>query len=102
MGVEPTRDSLMPPNGFEVQLQAQSFKQLLNTFLESRRQGLSLRTIDTYRCYLNRAKPVVGIIVHGKQIRKFLDSLQCSNGGRHAYYKKRRTQVELAILKGYG
>ncbi|MFC1911699.1 tyrosine-type recombinase/integrase [Chloroflexota bacterium] len=80
----------MPPNGFEAPSQSPSFKQLLNTFVESRRQGLSQTTIDTYEGYLNRAKCVVGTEVSGRQIKLFIDSLRCSNGGKHSYYRTLR------------
>jgi site-specific recombinase XerD len=60
---------------------------LLTSFTNSRRQGLSSRTIDFYNCYLKLANPVVGLNVCGQDITHFLDSLQCSNGGKHAYYR---------------
>lgn len=50
-------------------------KQLLSRFIESRREGLSLRTIETYQGYLNRAIDVVGIDVSGQDIAQFLKSL---------------------------
>ncbi len=63
---------------------------LLTDFLKSRRQGLSPRSIEYYRCYLNLACPVIGVNVTGQQIAQFLDSLKCSNGGKHAYYRTLR------------
>ncbi len=63
---------------------------LLNTFIESRRDGLSPETIKFYRGFLNLAKPVVGIRVTGQQVKQFLDSRQCSAGGKHAYYRALR------------
>jgi site-specific recombinase XerD len=59
-------------------------------FLRSRRQGLSPRSIDYYRCYLNLAHSVIGVDVPGQRIIQFLGSLKCSNGGKHAYYRTLR------------
>lgn len=63
---------------------------LLTEFLQSRRQGLSPRSIDFYRCYLRLARQVVGVNITGQEIAQFLDGLQCSNGGKHAYYRTLR------------
>ena len=63
---------------------------LLTDFLRSRRQGLSLRSIEFYRSYLNLARRVVGVDVTGQEITQFLNSLQCTNGGKHAYYRTLR------------
>jgi site-specific recombinase XerD len=53
----------------------------------SRREGLSIRTIeDTYRCYLNLSREVVGVDVTAQDIQHFLATRQCSNGGRRAYH----------------
>jgi integrase/recombinase XerC len=60
---------------------------LLTLFLSSRRQGLSPRTIEFYECYLDLSCSVVGIEVTGQEIRQFLENLNCSNGGKHAYYR---------------
>jgi len=65
--------------------------ELLSKFLKSRRQGLSPRTIEFYEGYLNKAIPVIGANVTGQDITRFLDSLQCSNGGKHAYFRALRT-----------
>lgn len=67
----------------------QSF-QLIDRFLKSRTQGLSPRTFQFYQGYLNRAEEVVGIEIKAHQIKQYLDNLQCSNGGRHAYYRTLR------------
>jgi len=60
---------------------------LLTGFLNSRRQGLSKRTQAWYSDYLNLAHVVVGIGVTGQDISQFLNTLPCSNGGKHAYYR---------------
>ena len=58
---------------------------LLTKFLSSRRQGISPQTIEFYECYLTYARSVVGIDIAGQEIKRFIDNLSCSNGGRHAY-----------------
>ena len=63
---------------------------LLSNFIQSRRQGLSPHTLHFYQAYLTRASVVVGLNVTGQNIAQFLDSLQCSNGGKHAYYRALR------------
>jgi len=60
---------------------------LLTTFLDSRRDGLSVRTIDFYRTYLTLSKDILYPGVTGLQIGEFLKSLKCSSGGKHAYYR---------------
>ncbi len=64
--------------------------ELLSSFLKSRRQGLSPKTIRFYSGYLNRAISVIGLNVTGQDIARFLDSLQCSYGGKHAYFRTPR------------
>jgi integrase/recombinase XerC/integrase/recombinase XerD len=61
--------------------------ELVSKFLKSRRQGLSPKTIQFYYGYLNRAITVVGVDVTGQNIARFLNTLQCSNGGKHAYFR---------------
>ncbi len=39
---------------------------------------------------MNLARRVVGINVTGQEITEFLDSLKCSNGGKHAYFRTLR------------
>ncbi|MFC1871375.1 tyrosine-type recombinase/integrase [Chloroflexota bacterium] len=63
---------------------------MLKDFLNSRRQGLSPRSIDFYKCYLNLAVNIVGTHVKGHDIAQFLSRLRCSNGGKHAYYRTLR------------
>jgi site-specific recombinase XerD len=78
----------LPPSGFPVLLT--NTPNLLTDFLNSRRQGLSPRSIEYYRCYLNLARQVVGIDVPAQRITQFLGSLTCSDGGKHAYYRTLR------------
>jgi site-specific recombinase XerD len=84
----PPKTSEMPPNGFEAPLIAQK---LLNAFLRSRRQGLSAETIAFYYGYLTRAKSVIGIGISGHAVKHFLDTINCTNGGKHAYFRALRT-----------
>ena len=87
-GLEPTLPygkRILSPEG-----EAKILSNLLNNFLSSRRQGTSPRTLQFYRGYLNLAKPVISIGVKGQDIEYFLDSLECSNGGKHAYFRALR------------
>ena len=61
--------------------------EMVSNFLKSRREGLSLRSIEFYDGYLRNAIQVIGLKVKGQHIAQFLDSLDCSNGGKHAYYR---------------
>jgi site-specific recombinase XerD len=63
---------------------------LLSEFLKSRRQGLSPRSLDYYKCYLTLARSVIGFDVTGQRINDFLGSLQCTGGGKHAYFRSLR------------
>lgn len=65
-------------------------KDIIGQFLQSRRQGLSPRTLEFYAGYLRRAEEVVGLNASGEEIRSFLAGLRCSNGGKHAYYRTLR------------
>ena len=60
-------------------------------FLESRRAGLSPKTVDGfYRTYLLKAVPILGLTPTPTQINRFLGSLSCSLGGKHAYFRALR------------
>lgn len=57
-------------------------------FLESRRNGLSPRTIyDFYKKYLTEAVPVLGLTPTPSAN---INSLSCSPGGKHAYFRALR------------
>ncbi len=64
---------------------------LLSEFLKSRRQGISPKTLKFYEGYLKRSGRVIGINVIGQEITEFLNSLDCTNGGKHAYYRTLRS-----------
>jgi site-specific recombinase XerD len=72
------------------QIQSIPVDVLLTDFLKSRKQGLSPRSIEFYRSYLNLARQVIGANVAGQEISEFIGSLRCSNGGKHAYYRSLR------------
>jgi site-specific recombinase XerD len=77
---------------------------LLSNFLNSRRQGLSSLTIEFYREYLYRAKVAVGLHITNQQIKVFLKSLHCSDGGKHAYYRALKVFYNwlYSVNSGYG
>jgi integrase/recombinase XerC len=56
-------------------------------FLKSRREGLSLGTLDFYNDYLGRAIPALGLTPKPRAINAFLHGLECSEGGKHAYFR---------------
>jgi site-specific recombinase XerD len=61
--------------------------ELIGKFITSRREGLSIRTIeDTYKCYLNLSREVIGLHVTAQDIQHFLATRRCSNGGKRAYH----------------
>jgi site-specific recombinase XerD len=62
-------------------------EELLTKFLQSRRQGLSPQTPHFYARSLTKASHAVGLNVSGQEIIAFLDSLTCTNGGKHSYFR---------------
>jgi len=65
----------------------QEVNKAIDLFLKSRRQGASTSTILFYRKYLTKALPVLGLSPTPRQFSSFLNSLECSQGGKHAYYR---------------
>jgi site-specific recombinase XerD len=63
---------------------------LIDRFIASRRDGLSLQTIHGYRAYLTRASEVIGANVTGNDLQRFLAERRCTQGGKHAYYRALR------------
>jgi site-specific recombinase XerD len=59
----------------------------IDSFLSSRRDGISPRTIEFYRCYLYKAIPVLDLRPTANKISNYINSLTCSTGGKHAYYR---------------
>jgi len=70
---------------------ASQVDQLVDLFIQSRREGLSPETIKWYRGYLNNASEVISIGISGQEINRFLNSLRCSNGGKRNYFGVLRT-----------
>ena len=64
--------------------------QAIHFFLQSRRKGLSPRTLDFYEGYLKKAVLRLGLTPSPKAVNTFLNSLSCSEGGRHAYFRALR------------
>ena len=62
-------------------------QELTESFLQSRRGGLSPETLNSYEGYLRRSASVTGPSVTGQEIKRFLDSRQRSMAGKHAYYR---------------
>ena len=56
-------------------------------FLKSRREGISPGTQEFYLKYLTKAIPVLGLTPSPRKIHGYLDSLTCSIGGKHAYFR---------------
>ena len=69
---------------------SQNGKQLVSSFLKSRREGLSPESIKFYEGYLRLANTVIGFHITGQDICQFLSNLGCTNGGKHAYYRALR------------
>ena len=65
----------------------ESLENAINSFLKSRREGVSPGTIEFYSKYLTNALPVLGLNPKAKDINKYFFSLTCSTGGKHAYYR---------------
>ena len=75
-----------------------SYDDLLNEFLNSRRQGISPRTTEFYEACL---KPFVnGYDLTPSDINSFLATLSCNNG-RNAYYRAIRAFCNWLYRQGY-
>jgi site-specific recombinase XerD len=59
----------------------------IELFLKSRRDGTSAGTIDYYRKYLSKSIPIIGLQPSPNKISSYLSSLNCTVGGKHAYYR---------------
>ncbi len=62
----------------------------LNSFIKSRRQGISPNTIRDYRIILSKALSVLGLSPKTSDINRYLRSLSCSIGGKYGYFKDLR------------
>jgi site-specific recombinase XerD len=64
-----------------------SGEKVVSQFLDSRREGISLQTIAFYRHYLTKAIAKLGLSPKTSQINYYLAHLNCSSGGKHAYFR---------------
>ena len=64
--------------------------QAIQLFLKSRREGLSPRTLEFYEGYLKKAVLRLGLAPSSEAVNSFLNSLSCSEGGKHAYFRALR------------
>ena len=69
VGLEPTR---IAPTDFKAHPLA---NELLNTFLESRKEGLSQETIEFYKGYLTRSGSLLLPQTTGQEISSFINPL---------------------------
>ncbi len=69
-------------------LDTPSPSELLSKFLKSRREGLSRRTLDFYQGCLKRAP--LALNTNSRDIEGFMNSLRCTNGGKHGYFRALR------------
>ncbi|MFC1962553.1 hypothetical protein ACFLWB_00935 [Chloroflexota bacterium] len=87
-----------PPSGKLIQLLKQfhsksdkrngvEVDKAIDLFLKSRREGTSPRTIEFYALYLTKAVPTIGLMPTPRDINNYLNSLSCSIGGKHAYFR---------------
>ncbi|MFC2051894.1 tyrosine recombinase XerC [Chloroflexota bacterium] len=74
-------------------------KQLLNKFLESRRQGISTHTILFYKRCLIRLITSYELTPEG--INSFLTNLDCNGGGKLAYYRAIRAFCNWLVRNDY-
>ena len=71
--------------------------ELLNSFLASRRQGISKHTIKFYH---NCLKKFIGHPLTAQGITEFLNNLTCSNG-KHAYFRAIRALCNWLVKNDY-
>jgi site-specific recombinase XerD len=62
-------------------------RKAINSFLKSRRDGISPKTVTFYSGYLNRSISFLGLTPKPNEVYEFINSLSCSIGGKHAYYR---------------
>ena len=62
-------------------------RRAIELFLKSRRDGTATSTILYYRSRLVKAIPTLGLSPAPKQLTTFFNSLTCTLGGKHSYYR---------------
>ena len=75
-----------------------SLPYLLNRFLDSRRQGISLRTVEFYKACLEPF--VINYELTSTDINHFLANLSCHNG-KNGYYRSIRAFCNWLYRQGY-
>jgi site-specific recombinase XerD len=77
---------------------------LIDQFIASRRSSLSPRTIQSYRDVLRLANEVISLEIVPEDIQRFLDQKQCTNGGKHGYFRVLRAFYNWLYSRksGYG
>ena len=93
-GIRPPSAKLIPSivdsNDYKNTKGAQGCK-ALDLFLASRRDGLSPNTVDGfYRMYLSKAVPSLGLSPTPAKIDAYINSLSCSQAGKHVYFRAMR------------
>jgi hypothetical protein len=73
--------------GVWVRVPPSAVAKVVSNFLQSRLQGLSPESIEFYQGYLKVADTVIGFHTTGQDISQFLSNLNCTNDGKHAYYR---------------
>ena len=87
-----------PARPTKLQFSASALPYLLSRFLDSRRQGISSRTTEFYRCCL---KPfITNYELTPNSINLFLSELSCHNG-KNAYYRAIRAFCNWIYRQGY-
>jgi hypothetical protein len=65
---------------------------MVSNLLQSRWEaGLSPESIEFYQGYLKGADSLIGLHITAQDISQLLRNLNCTNGGKHAYYRAVRT-----------
>ena len=80
-------DSLQQYYDKNNKLNGSEARRAIELFLNSRRDGISASTIVFYRKRLIKAIPTLGLSPTPKQLNAFFNSLTCSTGGKHSYYR---------------
>jgi len=68
-------------------LNSSEARRAIELFLKSRRDGIANSTILYYRNRLIKAIPTLGLSPTSKQLNTFFNSLTCTIGGKHSYYR---------------
>jgi site-specific recombinase XerD len=88
----------------EARYNAKQSSRIIEQFIASRRDGLSTRTIDSYRDILRLSIEVIGLNTTNNDIQRFLNTRKCHSGGKHAYFRYLRAFYNWLFSRksGYG